>query len=354
MCQSARHSIFCIISPDILSNIARNGSPQQRSEALNTMAIDQTFRAARAAQPRPRTRRDQPRGVLTAPQKQRTIYDAKGDTSLPGTLIRPEGGAASGDVAVDEAYDGLGATWDFYHDIFDRNSIDDAGLPLVGIVHYGKGYDNAFWDGKEMVFGDGSLFSRFTRSLDVIGHELTHGVTEHETGLAYFLQPGALNESLSDVFGIMVKQKALNQTVDQANWLIGEELFKDTNLHGVALRSMKAPGTAFDDPVLGKDPQPAHMKDFVRTMKDNGGVHTNSGIPNHAFYLVATALGGYAWQKAGRIWYETLRDNAVGPATGFSRFAKRTVVNAGTLFGVGSAEQKAVIDAWNQVGIKAA
>ena len=115
---------------------------------------------------------------------------------------------------------------------------------------------------------------------------------------------------------------------------------------------MKAPGTAFDDPLLGKDPQPAHMKNYVRTFKDNGGVHINSGIPNHAFYLVATALGGFAWDKAGRIWYETLRDPQVKPLTGFTRFARRTLVQAGTMFGPESVESKAVKDAWNQVGIK--
>jgi Zn-dependent metalloprotease len=225
-------------------------------------------------------------------------------------------------------------------------------MPLLATVHFDQEYNNAFWNGEQMVFGDGDgeLFNRFTVSLDVIGHELTHGVTEDEAQLVYFFQPGALNESVSDVFGSLVKQYLLKQTAAQADWLIGAGLFT-ANVNGVALRSMKAPGTAYDDPVLGKDPQPAHMRDYVQTFGDNGGVHINSGIPNHAFYLAATKIGGYAWEKAGRIWYEALRDSRLRANSGFRRFAALTYVHAGQLFGTGSSEQRAVVEAWNQVGI---
>jgi len=285
-------------------------------------------------------------------QKQRTIYDTHHTQNLPGDVVRTEGAPPGDDVAVNEAYDGLGATFDLYWEIFERNSIDDAGMPLNATVHFGQDYDNAFWNGQQMVFGDGDgdLFNRFTISIDVIGHELTHGVTEDEAQLAYFFQPGALNESVSDVFGSLVKQRMLNQTADQADWLIGAGLFT-ANVNGVALRSMKAPGTAYDDPVLGKDPQPAHMDDFVFTFQDNGGVHINSGIPNHAFYLAAVKIGGFAWEKAGRIWYETLRDSRLQPFWGFRRFARLSITVAGQLFGDGSAEQQAVREAWAEVGI---
>ncbi|HZC02038.1 MAG TPA: M4 family metallopeptidase, partial [Gammaproteobacteria bacterium] len=240
----------------------------------------------------------------------------------------------------------------FFWEAYDRNSIDDEGLPLDATVHYGQQYDNAFWDGRRMVFGDGDgeIFNRFTVAVDVIGHELAHGVTEDEAGLIYNAQAGALNESMSDVFGSLVKQRPLRQTADQADWLIGAGLLT-SNVRGVALRSMKAPGTAYDDPMLGKDPQPAHMRDYVRTDRDNGGVHINSGIPNHAFYLVATRLGGQAWERAGRIWYETLRDSQLRPNTGFQRFAGLTVTVAGRLYDTGSPEQQAVREGWNQVGI---
>jgi Zn-dependent metalloprotease len=255
-------------------------------------------------------------------------------------------------VEVNEAYDGLGATFDFYWTVYHRNSIDDEGLPLNATVHYGTRYDNAFWNGQQMVFGDGDgeLFNRFTISLDVIAHELTHGVTGDEARLVYLGQAGALNESVSDVFGSLVKQYARRERAADADWLIGAGLFT-AKVHGVALRSMKAPGTAYDDPLLGRDPQPATMDGYVRTQADDGGVHTNSGIPNHAFYLAAIALGGYAWEKAGRIWYETLRDKRIKPTATFRQFARLTVQNAAHFFG--SAERQAVAAAWAEVGIKA-
>ena len=148
------------------------------------------------------------------------------------------------------------------------------------------------------------MFNRFTVAVDVIGHELTHGVTQFEAKLAYWDQSGALNESFSDIFRSLVKQKKLNQTADQADWLIGAGLFT-SNVKGLAIRSMKEPGTAYDDPLLGKDPQPAHMRHYVNTTSDNGGVHINSGIPNRAFYLAALEIGGHAWERAGKIWYMT-------------------------------------------------
>jgi Zn-dependent metalloprotease len=344
-----RHSIFCILPPHLIRSISERGSKKQREAALKTAASDSTFRAMRAmpgfaaaAAPIP--------GAVGG--KQRTIYSAGGQETLPGTVVRTEGTDSSGDAAVDEAYDGLGWTYDMYLDAFGRNSIDDEGLPLDATVHYGEGYNNAFWNGQRMVFGDGDeeLFHRFTIAIDVIGHELSHGVTEDESGLVYFQQPGALNESLSDVFGSLVKQFSLQQDVTQADWLIGKGLFTD-NVNGEALRSMKAPGTAYDDPVLGKDPQPGHMKDFVYTWQDNGGVHINSSIPNHAYYLVATSLGGYAWDKAGRIWYETARGSAMRSNTGFRRFAGLTLSTTERLYGYGSSERQAVRDAWQQVGI---
>jgi len=357
MCQKyQRHPISCILPPHILRQIALKGSEQERAAALNTLATDQTFRAMRAdgrLASALATRR--PSVLAVEGEKRRTIYNAQHHQDLPGVIVRTEGARPTGDLAADEAYDGLGATFDFYWECYQRNSIDDAGLPLEGTVHFGQNYDNAFWNGERMVFGDGDgkLFNRFTISLDVIGHELTHGVTQDEAQLAYYGQSGALNESVSDVFGSLVKQHKLNQTADQADWLIGAGLLA-AGVKGVALRSMKAPGTAYDDPVLGKDPQPAHMRDYLHTYQDNGGVHVNSGIPNHAFFLAATNIGGYAWDKAGRIWYDTLRDSSLKPNSGFRTFARLTVINAGRLFGQGSPEQQAVHDAWVEVGVAVA
>jgi len=346
-----RHSIFCILPPHVLVEIGKNGTPEQRQAAINTLDVDTTFRTYRLTfnlLGGPLGRQDITGGP---PVKQRTIYNANNTQTLPGQVVRSEGGAKVGDVSVNEAYDGLGDTFDFYLNIYMRNSIDNAWLPLDASVHFGSKYDNAFWNGQQMVFGDGDgvIFNRFTSSVDVIGHELTHGVTGSEVNLTYQGQSGALNESVSDVFGSLVKQNKLNQTADQADWLIGAGLLAP-GVNGVALRSMKAPGTAYDDKTLGKDPQPADMRHYVHTAQDNGGVHINSGIPNHAFYLLATALGGNAWIKAGQIWYDTICDKQLSHSASFAMFAARTAAHASQRYG--SLERKAVVDAWHQVGVK--
>ena len=341
-----------ILPPELLRRIALRGNDRQRQAALDTLAMDHTLRLARATYQLLES--GATRGALGVPAaaKQRTIYDAQERESLPGRAVRTEGAPATADVEANEAYDGLGATFDFFADVYDRNSIDDEGLHLDATVHYGRRYDNAFWNGQQMVFGDGDgdLFNRFTISLDVIAHELAHGVTGDEAQLVYLGQAGALNESISDVFGSLVKQYARRQTAAEADWLIGEGLFTP-KVHGVALRSLKAPGSAFDDPILGRDPQPANMAGYLRTSADNGGVHTNSGIPNHAFYLAATALGGHAWERAGRIWYEALRDARLKRTATFTQFARLTVQNAAHFFG--NAERQAVAGAWAEVGVKA-
>ncbi len=172
--------------------------------------------------------------------------------------------------------------------VFARDSIDDAGMPLEATVHYGDRYDNAFWDGERMVFGDGDgeVFRGFTQSISVIGHELAHGVTERTARLRYQGQSGALNEHVSDVFGALVEQYSMGQDAESATWLIGEGVFTDA-VEGRAIRSMIEPGTAYDDDILGKDPQPDHFDRYIDTDEDNGGVHLNSGIPNRAFALAA-------------------------------------------------------------------
>jgi Zn-dependent metalloprotease len=282
----------------------------------------------------------------------RTISDADYEETLPGTVVRTEGDDPTGDEAADEAYDGLGATFALFSEVYQRNSIDGAGLPLEATVHYGDNYDNAFWNGERMVFGDGDgeIFRRFTASLSVIGHELTHGVTQYTAALDYSGQSGALNESISDVFGALVEQYSRDESTEQASWLIGEGLFTD-EVEGSALRSLKAPGTAYDDDVLGKDPQPGDWADYVETDEDNGGVHLNSGIPNRAFYLVAEALGGNAWERAGQVWYDTLM-LPLEPDSTFAQFATATVQAAVTRYGESAAEVDAVRAGWAGVGVE--
>jgi Zn-dependent metalloprotease len=209
-----------------------------------------------------------------------------------------------------------------------------------------------------MVFGDGDgvRFNRFTISMDIMAHELTHGVTQSTAQLQYWDQPGALNESISDVFGSLVKQYHGKESVDEADWLIGERLLV---AEGQALRSLKAPGTAYDNPALGKDPQPAHMDNYVQTVADHAGVHINSGIPNKAFYNVATAIAAgaqdeeykYAWNGAGRIWYSALRDPRLQPTDRFLAFAQATARAARRLFPSDDLFENAVRVGWQQVGI---
>jgi Zn-dependent metalloprotease len=336
---------FCgILPPHILLSIIAHGTEEERREALATLTQSERFRERRllfATLP----------VLMLGAEKLRTVYDAKGKTSLPGVRVRGEGDLPTPDDAVNEAYDGAGATYDLYFEAYGRNSIDGQGMRLDSSVHYGHAYDNAFWDGAQMVYGDGDgkLFERFTRSVDVIGHELTHGVTAHEANLDYQGQPGALNESFSDVFGSLVKQRTLGQSAAQADWLIGQGLFTPM-VKGMALRSMKAPGTAYDDPVLGKDPQPATMKGYVETNEDDGGVHINSGIPNHAFYLAAVSIGGNAWENAGQIWYDALTKR-LRRDSDFAAAARETLAAASDRYGSGSAEAEAVSDAWKKVGV---
>lgn len=291
------------------------------------------------------------RGTVEEALLDRTIHTANNRRRLPGKVVREEGDDPTGDIAVDEAYDGLGATYDLFAEEYNRNSIDDEGMKLLATVHYGRNYDNAFWNGKQMVFGDGRIFNRFTSAIDVMGHELSHGVVEYTSGFRYVDQSGALNESVADVFGSLVKQRSLGQTAEEADWLIGRELVEGTEINGVALRSMKEPGTAYDDPLLGgKDPQPAHMRDYVETQQDNGGVHINSGIPNHAFYLAATKIGGFAWEEAGLVWYEALLSEVM-PRQDFIGWAELTIETAAHLFGDNDMVTLAIEEAWSEVGV---
>ncbi|MEO7745853.1 MAG: M4 family metallopeptidase, partial [Actinomycetota bacterium] len=340
-----------IVPPYLLQQLALHADASTAERARASLLLDGEHRGRRAGV-LPPTRAGRARRADDGRSPLRTVSDAHATTTLPGDVVRAEGAAPTGDAATDEAYDGLGATWALFHDAYGRDSLDDAGLGLDATVHYGRDYDNAFWDGARMVFGDGdgSVFERFTVAVDVIGHELTHGVTEKTAGLVYQGQSGALNESISDVFGSLVKQRVLAQDAASADWLIGAGLFRP-GVQGVALRSMRAPGTAYDDPVLGRDPQPATMAGYVVTRDDNGGVHTNSGIPNHAFYLAATGVGGDAASGAGQVWYDVLTGGSLPADADFATFAALTVRAADTRFGAGSTQSRAVADAWAQVGV---
>jgi Zn-dependent metalloprotease len=343
----AHNPLHCILPPGVLHKLARTGNAQVRATALATLELDHKFRVARAETAGRRGGRSLQAVTFSriGGQPNRTVYDQQHGTSqTPGKVARREGQRPVSDTAVNQAYDGLGATYSYYWSTYQRDSIDGQGLPLLGLVHYGTDYDNAFWDNAGHMFfgdGDGKLLTETTAGIDVIGHELTHGVTQHEANLVYSGQSGALNESISDVFGIQVKQMALGQDVTKSDWLIGEDIVGPELKP--ALRSMTKPGTANPH-----DDQPADMDGYV----DGGDVHTNSGIPNRAFAETAIALGGNSWDAAGPIWYATLTDPQLTSNASFVDFARLTVVHAQRRYGETSKEVDAVRGGWNAVKVR--
>ncbi len=280
----------------------------------------------------------------------RAIHDGENKAALPGKPVRGEGDAPTGDASADGAYDGAGAVYDLYFNEFRRNSLDGLGMKLVATVHHRRNFNNAFWDGSQMAYGDGDgkIFRTFIET-SVIGHEMSHGVVQFSGGLVYEGQSGALNESFADVFGAMTRQYVEGTGVCESDWLIGKGIL-GPEIKGEALRSMKMPGTAYSDALLGQDPQPWHMDFYVNTTEDNGGVHINSGIPNHAFYLYCMYLGGNSWGVPGQVWYDALQ-RLNNPYASFHEWAVQTVACATQMHGVGSREVLALRRAWKLVGL---
>jgi Zn-dependent metalloprotease len=246
-----------------------------------------------------------PKG-LTAPQPGtggRLVYDDQNQWNFDVKVVRGEGDPAVPGENADHAYDHLGLIRQFYSEKLGRNSIDNAGLNLIANVNYGASFDNAFWDGTRMVFGNGDnvIFKDLTGDLDVPAHELTHGVTQYTAGLNYTPdQAGALNESFSDMMGSAIDAWANHRDADSHNWLIGEDIMAD-DLYGEALRNMAEPGTAYDNPTMGRDSQPRDMAGYYQPADP----HIMSGITNRWFYLICTEIG----MDAGTlIMYQTLQN----------------------------------------------
>ncbi|MCR3761888.1 M4 family metallopeptidase [Clostridium felsineum] len=273
-------------------------------------------------------------------------YTANNREVEPGSLVTNKTNKFTTETAKPEvsAHYYAGVVYDFYKNILNRNSIDNKGMSIISTTHYDKGYDNAFWDGSQMVYGDGdgTEFTYFSGDLDVIGHELTHGVTQYTANLDYQDQSGALNESISDTFGVLIS------TYDKYNvkgggtwkfnagdWVVGQGLYLN-NTTNKALRSLADP-TLYD--------QPANMNDYVNTYDDNGGVHTNSGIPNKAAYLVAKSLGN---NETAHIYYRALT-NYLTNDSDFSGARNALESAASDLYG--SSAASAVDSAFDTVGV---
>ena len=344
----------CLVPPHMVEALKLRGDANIKKFAAQLEKESVRFRAEREGAAPQTAFKGIPQVAAGVPQPtiNRVVYDAQNGPMLPGTLVRSEGDPATSDKEVNDAYDGAGDVYDLYLTEFQQDSLNGQGMQIVSTVHYRSDYENAFWNGTQMVFGDGGqIFNPLPGSLSVIGHELSHGVVQFSAGLIYSEQSGALNESFADIFGVLTEQRKRGQSAAAADWLVGGGLFL-SGINGVALRSLKAPGTAYDDELLGKDPQPYHMDKYVYTSKDNGGVHINSGIPNHAFYILAQLLGGNAWEQPGQIWYKTLQATT-DPNTNFWAWADKTVESARDLFGGGSLEATSTRHAWKLVGISA-
>lgn len=351
-----RDPLQCFIPPYMLEHMAQSPKALISARAIANLTSSSAFLASRLS-----ARTMPSMHAVRSPdgKKQRMIHDAGGTDQLPGKLIRAEGQGPTGDEAADEAYAGSGDVYDFYNQLFERNSLDDDGMALVSTVHVAEvdfqgdfvPLSNAYWNGSQMAYGDGDdlVFKRFTGSLEVIGHELTHGVQSFTSNLEYRGQSGALNEHFADVFGMLVRQWKAGTSAAESDWLVGKELLVPAPTRR-GIRDMEHPGTAYaNDPDLGDDPQPASMSDLYTGAKDRGGVHINSGIPNRAFVLVAKALGGNAWEVAGRIWYETML--ALTSDSQFVDCARTSIkVAADPRFGADA--KKAVQAAWKKVGVK--
>lgn len=358
------HSLHCIVPPHMLEVLSMRGDAAVARAAREQLAIAAAVREERQELAGQKMKTEKVDGMVcfvapsTASGKSakaaagllREVYDGQEKAALPGVLVRSEGGAATGDAVADAVYDHAKSVYDLYFKEFGRNSIDGKGGKLIQTVHHRKKFNNAFWNGTQMAYGDGDgkIFSTFVE-LSVIGHEMSHGVVQFSGGLTYEGQSGALNESFADVFGTIVRQHAQDETVDNADWLIGKGIL-GPDISGVALRSMKAPGTAYSDATLGKDPQPFHMDFYVSTTNDNGGVHINSGIPNHAFYLYCQYMGGRSWQAPGQIWYHAMQ-RLNNPNASFHDWAVQTIDSATILHGVGATEVVMLRRAWKLVGI---
>jgi len=337
-----------IIPNDVLKRFSQDKklTDKQRQDFADAALVDVQLRKLRfqAGKLTSITRSLAREAVIPVAAPAITVADCNHSQTLPGTPVANPGSSA--DLTAKRAFDETTAVANFYKSIFGRNSVDDAGMTLGSSVHYGTNYNNAFWNGMRMTYGDGdaNIFIDFTKSNDVIGHELTHGVTQHTLQLAYTNQAGGLNESISDVFGTMFRQWRAGQTVDKADWLIGHEIMGPGAISRgfTCLRDMASPGAKH---CLA--PQPFNFSGYKTGMDP----HYSSGIPNFAFYKIAMAVGGKSWEKVGQIWYKALTGFKPSPNMKMKTFANRTLTLASSMFPKDLALRKAVDAGWAAVGL---
>ncbi|MFO0994914.1 MAG: M4 family metallopeptidase [Hyphomicrobiales bacterium] len=343
MCQYCR-----IVPQDVLLRLSKDAalSEEVRRDLKQTAEIDTQARKLReqALKLTKITQQTSLAVATLAAAPTVTVYDCNHTQTLPGAPVTNPGHA--GDATAKRAFATTTKVAEFYSKVFGRNSIDNGGMTLMSSVHYGVRYNNAFWNGFQMTYGDGdnAIFVDFTKGNDVVCHELTHGVTQYTVQLNYSNEPGGLNEGLSDAFGSMFRQWMANQTVNQADWLIGKDIMgAQAHAKGyTCLRDMANQGAAH---CLA--PQPNHYSKYRPGMDP----HYSSGIPNAAFYKAAMAVGGKSWEKVGQIWYRAITGYSPSPNLKMAKFAQRTRQAASQLYAGNAAVINAVDQAWKQVGL---
>ncbi|MCC6624965.1 MAG: M4 family metallopeptidase [Deltaproteobacteria bacterium] len=299
--------------------------------------------------------------------------DFKNGTSSPTRIIDGDDFWTSKVQGVQvEAHYAATKAWDYFKNVHGRAGIDGSGGPgtvgaaasgattmITSRVHYSSNYNNAFWDGSKMTYGDGdgTEFSPLV-TLDIAGHEMTHGVIQFEAGLVYAGESGALNESLADVFGAMIERHARGGVVNADTWKIGEQCYTPSNGNGDALRYMDNPHGAVNNGYT-QDDDPDHYAERYIGTSDNGGVHFNSGIGNKAFYLAAMGgthhrsgftVTGIGVDRAERVWYRALA-NYTTSSTNWAGFRAATLNAAADLYGATSTQYAGVANAWCAVGV---
>jgi Zn-dependent metalloprotease len=297
----------CFIIPDV---VIKQLKKEGYDVPLNPKKEVEDFRTERA------TFMSSERSLMAVSNNngQRIVYDSQNSAKKKLKVVRKDGDPPVADSDVNAAFDNGEIIKKYFKEVLEWDSIDGESLDLIFNVHYLVRYNNAFWDGEQMTFGDGDgvNFTGFSKALDVTGHELTHGIVQYTSGLVYKGQSGALNEHFADVFGSAVKQWHLKQDAKSADWLIGDSCMLG-NFKGKAIRSMKTPS----DTAVVMMAQPESMEKFYKGTSDNGGVHINSGILNKAFYLVSMDIGTIA---AAKLWFEALKN--LRPTAKFANFYK--------------------------------
>ena len=284
---------------------------------------------------------------------QRKVHTASNGTTTPGALRRAEGQATSGDNHVDTNYDRLGETYNCYKTLFGRDSINNAGITLVSTVHYARNYVNAYWDGTQMVYGDGDNVNSIPLGLDadVTTHELTHAVTQYESNLVYAGESGGLNESMSDIFAGVCESWSRKWATDADVFKVGEDIWTPGTA-GDALRYMDDPAKdgisldSYGDYYVGVDVHySSGISNLVFALLSKGGKHPRGKTSN-----TVPAIGP---EKTGRIFYKANTDYFISTTT-FEQARTYTLQAAESLYGAKSPEVTAVTEAWKAVGIPAA